>query len=55
MNNDERIAIRLPKRLAEALERERRRVAKVAGAEVKKSAIVRAILERVLLGRAGGA
>ena len=42
------IYARVPGDLRAALERERKRMSKVAGAEVKTSAVIRAILERAL-------
>jgi len=48
MKNDEFIGIRVPGDLRTALERERRRMSKMAGAEVKTSAVIRAILEQAL-------
>jgi hypothetical protein len=45
---DEIIYARVPGELKVALERERRRMSKIAGAEVKTSAVVRAILEQAL-------
>lgn len=49
MKKDEVIAVRVPGELRDALERERKRMSKKAGAEVKSSAVVRSILERFLL------
>lgn len=51
MRHDETIAIRLPGELREAVERERRRMSRAAGAEVKMSAVIRAILEQALRDR----
>jgi hypothetical protein len=48
VKNDKFIGIRVPEELHGALERERKRMSKVAGAEVKTSAVIRAILERTL-------
>lgn len=48
MNNDEIIYARVPSKLKSALERERQRMSKAAGAEVKISAVIRAILEEKL-------
>jgi hypothetical protein len=48
MKHDEFIGIRVPGELRGALERERQRMSKAAGAEVKTSAVIRAILERSL-------
>ena len=42
------IYARVPSELRSALERERKRMSKVAGAEVKTSAVIRAILEKAL-------
>lgn len=50
VKNDEIIGVRMPRELRSALERERQRMSKVAGAEVKTSAVIRAILERELSG-----
>jgi len=47
--NEKRIAVRLPGQLAAALEKERQRISKKGGAEVKMSAVIRAILEQRLL------
>jgi hypothetical protein len=44
MKNDETIGVRVPGELRDALERERQRMSKAAGAEVKTSAVIRAIL-----------
>jgi hypothetical protein len=46
---EKRIAVRLPGVLAAALEKERQRISKKGGAEVKMSAVIRAILEQRLL------
>jgi hypothetical protein len=48
MKNDAIIYARVPGELRDALERERRRMSKVAGAEVQTSAVIRAILEAKL-------
>jgi predicted site-specific integrase-resolvase len=51
MNTEKQEAIiyaRVPYALRGALERERKRMSKVAGAEVKTSAVIRAILEQAL-------
>ena len=48
MENDEFIGIRVPRKLRSALEQERKRMSKAAGAEVKTSAVIRAILEEKL-------
>ena len=45
MKNDEFVGIRIPGDMRDALERERRRMSKMAGAEVKTSAVIRSILE----------
>ena len=42
------IYTRVSHQLRNALERERKRMSKAAGAEVKTSAVIRAILERAL-------
>jgi hypothetical protein len=52
MSNEKQEAIiyaRVPRALRSALEQERKRMSKAAGAEVKTSAVIRAILERELL------
>lgn len=51
MANDEIIYARVPGGLKSALERERRRLSKKTGTEVKTSAVIRAILEQALLGK----
>ena len=48
MRHDEIIYARIPCGLKKALERERKRMSKAAGAEVKTSAVIRAILEEAL-------
>lgn len=48
---DEIIYARVPRELRSALERERKRMSKAAGAEVKTSAAIRAILEQKLLSK----
>ena len=48
MKQDEIIYARIPSKLKSALERERLRMSRVAGAEVKTSAVIRAILEEKL-------
>ncbi len=48
MENDKFIGIRIPSDMRGALERERLRMSKKAGAEVKTSAVIRAILEQAL-------
>lgn len=45
---DEIIYARVPSKLKSALERERLRMSKKAGAEVKTSAVIRSILEQAL-------
>lgn len=42
------VGVRMPHKLKLAIERERRRMSLVAGAEVKTSAAIRALLERAL-------
>lgn len=51
MSQDETIGVRVPRALRDALERERRRMSRAAGAEVKMSATIRALLERSLLSK----
>lgn len=48
MKHDDKVDVRVPHELRGALERERRRMSKAAGAEVKTSAVIRSILERAL-------
>lgn len=48
MEQDEMLTVRVPGALRASLERERRRMSKAAGAEVKQSAVIRAILEQHL-------
>lgn len=48
MDHDKRVNLRVPKRLWDALEAERTRMSRAAGAEVKVSAVVRSVLERGL-------
>lgn len=48
VEHDETIAVRVPRKLRAALERERRDMSQKAGAEVKTSAVIRSILERAL-------
>jgi len=48
MAHDEALNIRVPSELKSALERERQRMSRKAGAEVKTSAVIRAILEQAL-------
>ena len=45
---DETLTVRMPGELRGELERERQRMSRAAGAEVKTSSVVRAILEREL-------
>lgn len=45
---EEILSVRVPSALQNALERQRKRMSKAVGAEVKKSAVVRAILEQAL-------
>lgn len=52
MKHDQIIYARVPRDLRSALERERKRMSKKAGAEVKTSAVVRALLEQALKSRA---
>jgi hypothetical protein len=51
MAHEEALNVRVPKELRSALERERKRMSKAAGAEVKTSAVIRAILEQALRGK----
>ena len=46
--NDVIVGVRMPRKLKSALERERRRMSRAAGAEVKTSAVIRALLEQAL-------
>ena len=46
--NDVIVGVRMPRKLKGALERERRRMSRAAGAEVKMSAVIRALLEQAL-------
>ena len=46
--NDAIVGVRMPRKLKGALERERRRMSRAAGAEVKMSAVIRALLEQAL-------
>jgi len=48
MKHAESVAFRMTPELREALEKERRQMSRAAGAEVKTSAVIRAILERAL-------
>lgn len=45
MKHDEYLGVRVPGEIRSALERERQRMSRKAGAEVKTSAVIRAILE----------
>jgi hypothetical protein len=45
---DGKIDIRVPRKMLDALERERKRVSKVTGVEAKTSAVIRALLEQAL-------
>lgn len=49
VKKDETIAVRISGELRDALERERQRMSRKAGAEVKSSSAVRAILEKTLI------
>lgn len=51
MKNDETVGVRMSRKLRRAIERERKRMSRDAGAEVKTSAVIRAILERELFQR----
>lgn len=46
--NDVIVGVRMPRKLRSALERERKRMSRAAGAEVKTSAVIRALLEQAL-------
>ncbi len=48
MEQDEFIGIRVSQKLKRALERERRRRSRAAGAQVGTSAVIRALLEQAL-------
>jgi predicted NAD-dependent protein-ADP-ribosyltransferase YbiA (DUF1768 family) len=48
MTQDAIIYARVPRELRKALERERQRMSRASGAEVKTSAVIRSILERAL-------
>jgi hypothetical protein len=48
MEHDKKVDVRIPGELRGALELERKRMSKKAGAEVKTSAVIRAILEQAL-------
>ena len=50
MKHDEIIYARVPRKLRKALERERKCRSVATGAEVKTSAVIRALLERALFG-----
>lgn len=45
---EDMISVRVPRELRAALERERQRMTKAAGAEVKPSAVIRALIVRGL-------
>lgn len=47
--NDETIAVRVSGKLRNALKREQEKRSRMAGAEVKESAVIRSILEGFLL------
>ena len=49
MVNNAKVDVRLPADLRSALERERRRMSKAFGMDVKMSAVIRSILRRELL------
>lgn len=51
MEHEGKLGLRLPLPLLDALEQERKRRSRAAGAEVKTSAVVRAVLERALTPR----
>jgi hypothetical protein len=51
MKRDKIIYARIPSKLRSAIERERLRMSRVLGAEVKTSAVIRAILEEKLTRR----
>ena len=51
VKNDDKVDVRLPSELRVALEQERKRMSKAAGAEVKTSAVIRALLEQALRGK----
>ena len=46
VKHDEFVGVRLPRQLRGAIERERLRMSRAAGAEVKLSAVIRAALEK---------
>jgi len=48
VENDAIVSVRMPKTLRKALELKRQSMSRAAGAEVKESAVIRAILERNL-------
>ena len=48
---NEVLSVRVTSELSAALERECRRIGRVGGAEVKPSAVIRACLEKALLGK----
>jgi len=55
VKHDEILAIRLPADLRKSVERERQRMSRAAGAEVKTSAVVRAMIVRCVGGSKSGA
>lgn len=48
VEHDEIIYARIPRKLRQALERERERMSRVVGTKLKTSAVIRAILEEKL-------
>ena len=48
MKDSGKLDLRIPVELRSALERERKRIAKVLGTDVKMSTVVRSLLERAL-------
>ena len=48
MKNSDKLDLRVPVELRSALERERKRMAKALGTDVKMSTVVRSLLERAL-------
>jgi hypothetical protein len=51
MKQDEIVGVRMPRKLRKEIERERKRMSLAAGAEVKVSATIRALLEQALRSR----
>ena len=49
VKHDKKVDVRLPSELHDALEAERLRMSRIAGVEVKTSAVIRAILKKKLL------